>query len=271
MEQIKVRQQSQWSSSLLSNFPAFSGSEDCEIGPIAAAGKDSSRLCLLYTHVTFFFWSIGSDYLIFAPYSFFPFPFQEISPYDTVKVQFFHHRVASIFDLIDRETMARTVATSSSCLRGLQISYQPKKRLLIRSWPSFSRTVWKTVWSKQLNCSNHRWWAKLDWVKKRSRRCYCSWTACFARDGDGRSLHLLQVPPADFAKWRCAARRAPPPPTWRGQRLRTAGSSSARRPAGAPLMFYNDQRAAEQMVWFSKSAASPPFSLPGTMQTTDIL
>lgn len=43
----------------------------------------------------------------------------------------FHHRVASIFDLIDRETTARIDATSSSSLQGLQISYQPKKRLLI--------------------------------------------------------------------------------------------------------------------------------------------
>lgn len=66
-------------------------------------------------------------------------------------------------------------------------------------------------------------------------------------------------------------RRAPPPATWSGQRLRTAGSSSERRPAGTPLMFYNDQRAAEQMVWFSKSAASLPFSLTGTMQSADIL
>lgn len=192
----------------------------------------------------------------------------------------FHHRVASIFDLINRETTARIDATSSSSLQGLQISYQPKKRLLIlrclnpcliHSWPSFSRSVWKTVWSKQLNCSNQRWWAKLDWVKKRSRRCNCSLTACFVRDGDDRSLYLLQVPPADFVKWRCAPRRAPPPPAWRGQRMRTAGSSSERRPAGAPLMFYNDQRAAVQMVWFSKSAASLPFSLTGTMQSADIL
>lgn len=125
----------------------------------------------------------------------------------------FHHRVASIFDLIDRETTARIDATNSSSLQGLQISYQPKERLLIlrclnpcliHSWPSFSRSVWKTVWSKQLNCSNQRWWAKLDWVKKRSRRCNCSLTACFVRDGDDRTLYLLQVPPADFVKWRCA-------------------------------------------------------------------
>lgn len=153
----------------------------------------------------------------------------------------FHHRVASIFDLIDRETTARIDATSSSSLQGLQISYQPKKRLLIlrclnpcliHPWPSFSRSVWKTVWSKQLNCSNQRWRAKLDWVKKRSRRCNCSLTACFVRDGDDRSLYLLQVPPADFVKWRCAPRGAPPPPTRRGQRTRTAGSSSERRPEG---------------------------------------
>lgn len=46
--QIKVHLQSEWSSSLLSNFSPCRGSVDCEIGPIAAAESHSSALCLRF-------------------------------------------------------------------------------------------------------------------------------------------------------------------------------------------------------------------------------
>lgn len=73
------------------------------------------------------------------------------------KYNFFHHRVASIFDLIDRETMARTVANQQQLSPGSPDIKSTRETTSRPFMTLFSAGLCeRQVWSKQLNCSNHR-------------------------------------------------------------------------------------------------------------------
>lgn len=85
-QQIKVHLQSEWSSSLLSNFSPCRGSVDCEIGPIAAAESDSSALCLPF-HTSPPFGQLKAITWYLHPLPSY-FPSQEMPARSTIKEQY---------------------------------------------------------------------------------------------------------------------------------------------------------------------------------------